>query len=75
MMLAEQVLSPGRLRVLDVTRFQPSDRVVAGNWSCTRCGTEHPMADSWALIFDTARGPRSMVLCSACAEEYRSTSR
>lgn len=64
-------IAPGRLRVLDLTRFTSPGTGGQGRWACTRCGEEHPTVDSWSLLFDTVRGPRSMVLCRSCAEEYR----
>lgn len=67
-----RALAPGRLRVLDLLRFEIPGGPVHGDWSCTRCGEDHPTRDSWSLVFDTVRGPRTMVLCRRCAEEYRS---
>lgn len=67
-----RVIAPGRLRVLDLTRFALSGAAATGDWSCTRCGADHPTSESWSLVFETVRGPRTMVLCRACADEYRS---
>lgn len=65
-------LAPERLRVLDVTPFDIPQGPTNSSWSCTRCGIDHRADDSWSVVFDTARGPRSMVLCRACAEIYSS---
>lgn len=67
-----RTLAPGHLRVIDVVRFGLPEGPNRGSWSCTRCGIEHPAAESWSVVFDSARGPCSMVLCRLCVEDYRS---
>lgn len=58
--------------VLDLTRFRIPETVTSSRWSCTNCGGEHDPEQSWALTFDTVRGPRVAVVCPDCAEDLRS---
>ena len=65
-------LDPSTLHVLDLTRFQVPERAPSSRWSCTNCGRDHEPDESWALTFDTVRGPRVAIVCPHCAEDFRS---
>lgn len=66
----DHVIDPSRLDVIDLVRF-PVPPGGSSRWSCTRCGAEHLASDSWAVTFDTVRGPVAAVVCPDCSETFR----
>ena len=71
-MASQGQLDLSTLQVVDLTRFHVPQRVPTSRWSCTNCGREHEPHESWALTFDTVRGPRVAIVCPHCAEDLRS---